>query len=94
MRRERFVQRHRESITIVEGYFDLKYVENCASAFGLMSRVPEGFRFPFFMGISLLGWRRTIQGDQKVSGGWPSGTKWITSIFLAVMSRMADASDS
>jgi signal peptidase II len=54
MRRERFIQRHRVSITVVEGYFDLKYVENCASAFGLMSRVPERLRFPFFMAISVL----------------------------------------
>jgi len=52
--RSRFVRRNQQSITVIEGYFDLRYVENCASAFGLMSRVPEGFRFPFFLGISLL----------------------------------------
>ncbi len=52
--RERFVRRHRESIEVIDGLFNFKYVENCASAFGLMSRVPESFRYPFFILISLL----------------------------------------
>ena len=54
MRRSRFIRKHRKSITVIEGYFDFRYVENCASAFGLMSRVPESFRFPFFLIVSLL----------------------------------------
>lgn len=53
-RRERFVRRHRDSMEVIRGFFDFKYVENCASAFGLMSRVPESFRFPFFLGVSVL----------------------------------------
>ncbi|MCP4606890.1 MAG: signal peptidase II [Proteobacteria bacterium] len=52
-RRDRFVSRHRQSVTVVDGFFDLRYVENCASAFGLMSRVPESFRFPFFLVVSI-----------------------------------------
>lgn len=52
--RERFIRRHRKSITVVEGFWDFRYVENCASAFGLMSKVPESFRFPFFLVVSLL----------------------------------------
>ncbi|HUT77643.1 MAG TPA: signal peptidase II [Polyangia bacterium] len=52
--RERFIRRQRKSITVVEGCWDFRYVENCASAFGLMSRVPESFRFPFFLVVSLL----------------------------------------
>jgi lipoprotein signal peptidase len=54
MRRSRFIRRHRNSVTVIEGYFSFRYVENCASAFGLMSRVPESFRFPFFLIVSLL----------------------------------------
>ncbi len=54
MRRSRFIRRHRTSIKVIEGYFSFRYVENCASAFGLMSRVPESFRFPFFLVVSLL----------------------------------------
>jgi len=52
--RERFVRRYRQSIEVIDGCFNLHYVENCASAFGLMGRVPEGFRFPFFMIVSIL----------------------------------------
>ena len=52
--RDRFVRRHRESVTVIDGLWDMRYVENCASAFGLMSRVPESFRFPFFLVISVL----------------------------------------
>ncbi|MDJ0762381.1 MAG: signal peptidase II [Myxococcota bacterium] len=53
-RRERFINQHRTSVTVIENFFDLRYVENCASAFGLMSQVPESFRFPFFLVISAL----------------------------------------
>jgi len=52
--RARFVRRHQRNITVIDGFFNFTYVENCASAFGLMSRVPESFRFPFFMVVSLL----------------------------------------
>jgi signal peptidase II len=52
--RERFVRRYRESVTVIDGCFNLHYVENCASAFGLMGRVPESFRFPFFLIVSIL----------------------------------------
>lgn len=52
--REQFVRRHRQSISVVDGFFQLRYVENCASAFGLMGTVPEVFRFPFFLVISVL----------------------------------------
>ncbi len=52
--RDRFVARHRSNIRVVDGFFDLRYVENCASAFGLMSGVPETFRFPFFLVVSVL----------------------------------------
>jgi signal peptidase II len=54
IKRDVFIRRHRESITVVEGFFRFRYVENCASAFGLMGRVPEWFRFPFFLAVSLL----------------------------------------
>ena len=54
VKRERFVGRHRKTIQVVDGFFNLRYVENCASAFGVMNRVPESFRFPFFLVISLL----------------------------------------
>ena len=52
--RERFVRRHRESAEVIDGFFNLHYVENCASAFGLMGAVPESFRFPFFLIVSIL----------------------------------------
>ena len=52
--RERFVQGSRLNRLVVDGFFNFKYVENCASAFGLMSRVPESFRFPFFIVVSLM----------------------------------------
>lgn len=54
LRRERFVGRHRKTVEVVDGFFNFRYVENCASAFGVMNRVPESFRFPFFLIVSLL----------------------------------------
>ena len=54
LRREHFIRRHRRSITVVEGFFRFRYVENCDSAFGLMNRVPESIKFPFFLIVSIL----------------------------------------
>ncbi len=53
-KRSHFIGRHRQSVTVVEDFFDLRYVENCASAFGLLGGLPESFRFPFFLVISFL----------------------------------------
>jgi lipoprotein signal peptidase len=53
IKRERFIAEHRESREVIDGFFNLRYVENCASAFGLMSGVPETLRFPFFIIVSI-----------------------------------------
>ena len=53
-KRERFVARHRQSVKVIDGFFDLRYVENCASAFGLMGRFPESCRVPIFQNITRL----------------------------------------
>jgi signal peptidase II len=54
VKRELFVRRHRKNISVIDGFFRFRYVENCASAFGLMNSVPEAFRFPFFLLVSFL----------------------------------------
>ena len=51
--RARFVRRHQENVTVIDGLFELRYVENCASAFGMMGNAPEWFRFPFFLVVSV-----------------------------------------
>lgn len=52
--RARFIRNNTRKIEVVKNLWDFRYVENCASAFGLMGNVPEGFRFPFFLIISIL----------------------------------------
>ncbi|MCU0663260.1 MAG: signal peptidase II [Myxococcota bacterium] len=52
--RERFVRRHRRNVVVVDGFFDFRYVENCASAFGMLESLPEGLRYPFFLAVSFL----------------------------------------
>ncbi|MBN2802216.1 MAG: signal peptidase II [Deltaproteobacteria bacterium] len=54
MTRARFVYTNAEPKTVVNNMFRFRYVENCASAFNLMGNLPEGFRFPFFLIISIL----------------------------------------
>ncbi len=54
MKRERFVRSVRKSKTVIDGFFNLRYVENCASAFGMFGKVSESFRFPFFLIVSVL----------------------------------------
>lgn len=52
--RARFVRANATPKEVVPNFFQFRYVENCSSAFNLMANVPESFRFPFFMLISLL----------------------------------------
>ncbi len=54
LKRERFVAHNRITVSVVDGFFNFRYVENCASAFGIMHRVPESVRFPFFLVVSLI----------------------------------------
>jgi signal peptidase II len=43
--RSRFVRSQRNSVSVIDGFFNLKYVENCASAFGMMGNLSESVRF-------------------------------------------------
>ena len=43
----------RKGIPVIPGLFSIYYVENCASAFGLLDGTPEWFRFPFFLIVSI-----------------------------------------
>lgn len=52
--RERFIRRHRKNVVVIDGFFDLRYVENCASAFGMLENLPESLRYPFFLAVSFL----------------------------------------
>jgi signal peptidase II len=46
--------RSKPAITVVDGYFHLRYVENCGGAFGFLSSRSEKYRRPFFYATSLL----------------------------------------
>jgi signal peptidase II len=51
------VERHlflNEFITIVPNFFDIRYIRNTGAAFGIMSRLPDGARLPFLVGVSVL----------------------------------------
>jgi signal peptidase II len=51
---ERTRYRSNPAITVVDGYFHLRYVENCGGAFGFLSTQNEKYRRPFFYATSLL----------------------------------------
>ncbi len=40
-------------VHVIEGLFSLRYVENCAGAFGILSEQDESIRRPFFLAVSL-----------------------------------------
>jgi signal peptidase II len=40
-------------VHVIEGLFSLRYVENCAGAFGILSDQNESVRRPFFLAVSL-----------------------------------------
>ena len=50
---ERRVRYHpMRTVHVVEGLFSLRYVENCAGAFGILSDRSEAVRRPFFLAVS------------------------------------------
>lgn len=51
---ERTRFRSQPAVTVVDGYFHLRYVENCGGAFGFLSSRSEKYRRPFFYATSLL----------------------------------------
>jgi len=43
-----------DSITVINGYFEMTYVHNTGAAFGMGSSMNEAYRVPFFLVASLL----------------------------------------
>lgn len=41
-------------ITIIPNFFDIHYIRNTGAAFGLMSRLPDSFRLPFLIIVSMI----------------------------------------
>ncbi len=54
MERDRFVRSQRKSVPVIDGFFSLRYVENCASAFGMMGNIPESVRFGLLVTVTFL----------------------------------------
>ena len=54
LERRRFVRSKRNSLVVVDGFFNLRYVENCASAFGMLGNVSESIRFPLFIAATCI----------------------------------------
>ena len=52
--RTRYKSDPRDGVTVVEGYFHLRYVENCGGAFGFLSSQSQKYRKPFFYATSIL----------------------------------------
>jgi len=51
--REIYKGGRRHGKAIIPFVFELRYVENCGGAWGLMEKTSESFRLPFFIGVSL-----------------------------------------
>ena len=43
-----------EFITIVPNFFEIRYIRNTGAAFGIMQRLPDAWRLPFLVGVSML----------------------------------------
>ena len=70
--REGGVDHRRSPVVIVPGFWQHRYVENPGAAWGLLSRVSESWRLPFFHVISLLAvgiivaFYRRLEADQRL----------------------------
>jgi signal peptidase II len=43
-----------EALRIIPNFLDLHYIINTGAAFGIMSRLPNGMKLPFLIGVSIL----------------------------------------
>jgi len=43
-----------ERIEIIPNFLDIRYISNIGAAFGIMTRLPDGARLPFLIGVSIL----------------------------------------
>jgi signal peptidase II len=43
-----------QSLSVIEGFFNITYVRNAGAAFGLLAGLPAAVRAPLFVGVSLL----------------------------------------
>lgn len=44
----------RRELVVIEGFWDFQYTRNPGAAFGILSDADDGFRRPFFFGVSIL----------------------------------------
>ena len=43
-----------EMLTIIPNFLDIHYIINTGAAFGIMSRLPNGMKIPFLIGVSIM----------------------------------------
>jgi signal peptidase II len=51
---ERELMQSHHRVTVIEGYFDLTYTENCGGAFSILQKKKQSLRRPFFIAAYLL----------------------------------------
>lgn len=52
-----FIDKHfelEEALKIIPNFLDIHYIMNTGAAFGIMSRLPNGTKLPFLIGVSIL----------------------------------------
>jgi signal peptidase II len=63
-----------ESVTVIEGFFNLTYVRNTGAAFGILAEAHPSFRIPFFLLVPVIAlsaiayiFRKIPEGDLKLA---------------------------
>ena len=61
-----------ESRPVLDGLFHLTYLRNPGAAFSFLARAPEGFRRPFFIGVTVV----ALVVILVIAGRLPRGKPW------------------
>lgn len=70
-----------ESISIIDGFFNLTYVQNKGAAFGILSKAPDLFRIPFFLAVPVVAMIFILMIFKKLA---PNSIKLSTALSLVI----------
>ncbi len=79
-----------ESVPVIEGFFHLTYVRNPGAAFGLFASFGEGFRIPFFLGVTAVALGAILYFLARLEPGRPWTLAALTLVFGGAVGNLID----
>jgi len=77
-------------ITIVPNFVDIHYIRNTGAAFGIMSRLADGARLPFLVGVSIVAMLLILYLFIKAESGRKNYAFSLSLIFAGALGNLID----